>query len=143
MKIYNTVPLYTLAGFYICSPLQCFPLISLYNFHISKISLLSFSVSINHIFHIFHRLDRFFRFFFSNVLSSGFSTLCLPISFQLSSLSVSYHIFPIRGQLFHSYFFFFFGRCHISNFPIFLTVSLLSFSNFFTDSYRIFPIRYL
>ena len=30
------IPLYTLAGAYICSPLQCFPLNSIYNFYISK-----------------------------------------------------------------------------------------------------------
>ena len=35
----------------------------------------------------------------------------------------------------------FFARCHIPSFPLFLTVSLLFFSSFFTDSYRIFPIR--
>ena len=64
-------------------------------------------------FHIFHRLDRF--------SGSSFPMSCLPASprysvednwklivfnhFQLSSLSVGHHIFPIRGQLFHSYFF--------------------------------------
>ena len=47
----------------------------------------------------------FFRFFFLNALSSGFPTLFLLISFQLSSLSVGHHIFPIRGQLCHAYFF--------------------------------------
>ena len=44
----------------------------------------------------------FFRFLFSSILSSGFPTLFIPISFQLSSLSFGHHI---RGQLFHSYFF--------------------------------------
>ena len=51
--------LYTLAGFLICPPLQCFPLISIYNFDISKIFLLSFPISIYHILYIFHHLDRF------------------------------------------------------------------------------------
>ena len=31
-------------------------------------------------------------------------------------------------------------RCHIPNFPLFVIVSLISFSNFFTDSCRVFPI---
>ena len=35
--------MYTLTGFYICFPLQYSPLISIYNFHICKLSLPSFS----------------------------------------------------------------------------------------------------
>ena len=64
----------------------------IFHFHISHIPHLPSSRS-------------FFRLFFSNVLSSGFPSLFLPISFQLSSLSVGHHIFPIRCHLFHS--------CHV------------------------------
>ena len=69
-----------------------------------------------HIFHIFHRLGRF-----SNVLSSGFSTLFLPISFQLSSLLVGHHMFPIRDQLFHPCFF-----CQISHSQFFSLLDCFS-----------------
>ena len=86
------VQLYILADFYICFPLQCFLLNSIYNFRVSKISHLSFSIFMYHIFYIFHRLERF---------SGSF----LPISFQFSSLPIGHHIFPICGQLLHSYFF--------------------------------------
>ena len=47
----------------------------------------------------FPRLDCFFVSSFP-MSCSGFPVLFLPISLQVSSLSV---IFPIRGQLFHSY----------------------------------------
>ena len=101
------IPLYTLAGFYICSLLQCFS--SYFHLHLScfqNFSFIIFHFYISYIFHIFHRLDRFFRLFFSsNVLSSSFPKLFLPTSFQLSCLSVGHHIFPIRGQLFNSNFF--------------------------------------
>ena len=96
------IPLYTFAGFYICSPLQCFLLISIYNFHFENLSFILFHISyIPH----FSSSWLFFRFFFFNVLSSGFPTLFLPINFQLSFLSGGHNIFPIRGQLFHSSFF--------------------------------------
>ena len=71
-----------------------------------------------------------FRVFFSNVLFWLFPTLFLPISFQLSSLSitrVAFSRFVAR-----------YIRCHISNFTFSLTVSLLPSSNFFTNSCRIF-----
>ena len=95
-KVFFVLSLYTLAGFYILFLLQSFPLISIKIFHISRISLLSFYISIYHfhIFnHIFHpRLDRFSGSIFP-MTSSGFLTLFLPISFQLSSLSVAHIVF--------------------------------------------------
>ena len=130
------ISLYTLAGFYICSPLQCFPLISIYNFHISKISLLSFFRY--HIFYIFHRLD-----LFSN---SSFPMSSLPASpryfFQSFSTCLPCPAVITFSSFVICYFTrIFFARCHIPSFPLFLTVSLFSFSNFFTDLYRIFPVR--
>ena len=75
------IPLYILAGFYICSSQQYFPLISIHYFCVSKISHLSFSISMYHIFYIFHRLDRFSGSFFP--MSS------LPASLRYFSQSVS------------------------------------------------------
>ena len=69
-----------------------------------------------------------FFLFFSNVLSSSFPLIFLPISFQLSSLSVGHHIFPIPGQLFHSYFF-----CQMSHFQ---------FSSLF-DCFSAFFVQFL
>ena len=77
----------------------------------------------------------FFRFF-SNLLSSGFPTLflrsvssCLPcpavITFSRFVTSYFTRIFC--------------ARCHIASFPLFLTVSLLSFSNFFYEFVSYFP----
>ena len=78
----------------------------------------------------------FFRFFFSNVLSSGFPALFLPIGFQLSSLPGGHHIFPIRRQLFYLYFF-----CQMSHFQFSSLDCFPTFLfQFFTDSYRIFLI---
>ena len=90
------------------------------------------------IFHIFHRLDRysgfsfpmsFFpaspRYFFQSVPS------CLPCPAVIK-------FFPFVASYFTRIFF---ARCHILiSFPVLLTVSLLSFSNFLTNSYRIFAI---
>ena len=104
------IPLYTLAGFYICSPLQCFTLISIYNFHISEISLLSFSVSISRIFHIFHRLGRF----------SGSNQF--PVVFHVRRSSHFPNSWSVISLVF------FFARCHFPSFSLFLTVSLY-FSN--------------
>ena len=113
--------MYTLAGFYISSPLQCFPLISIYiNFYVSKIFLLSFSISRNHTFHIFHRLDRFPgsfpmsslpaspRYFFQSVPS------CLPCP---SVITFSQFVASYFTRIF-------LARCHIRSFPLFLIVSL-------------------
>ena len=97
------IPLYTLMDFYIRFPLQCFPLICIYNFHIFKISLLSFPYIMNSKFSIVSIV--FPVLLFQCPLFRLHVILFLPISFQFSSLSVSHHIFPIRGQLFHSYFF--------------------------------------
>ena len=132
------IPLYTLAGFYIPPPP---PAMLPSYFHLQLSYFQNFSSIIFHISYIphFSLSWSFSRFFFSNVFSSGFSTLFFPISFQLCFLSGGHYIFPIRGQLFQSYFFF--ARCHTPNFPLFLTVSMFSFSNFFTDSYRVFPIH--
>ena len=94
-------------------PPQCFPLISIYNFHISKISLLSFSIFIYH----FPSSCSFFRFLFSNILSFGLPTLFLPISFQLSSLCVGYHIFPIFVTIYFTRIFF----LPDDTFPVFLS----------------------
>ena len=47
--------------------------------------------------------------------------LFLPISFQLSSLSVGHHIFPIRGQFFHWYFF-----CQMTHFEFFSLLDCFS-----------------
>ena len=85
----------------------------------------------------------FFRFFFSNVLSScGFSTLFLPVSFQVSSevssLSAGHRIFPIRGQLFNSYFFYQISHFQFSSL---LDCFCAFLFQLFTNSYRIFPIR--
>ena len=101
--------MYILAGFYICFPLKCFPLISIKNFHISKIYLLSFSISMYHIFCIFHCLDRFSssllisslpasrRYFFQSVSN------CLPCSSvnTFSQFVASYfpHIFFVRYHI--------------------------------------------
>ena len=89
-------------------------------FHLQLSYFQNFSSIIFH-FHISYILHfpsswSFFRFFFffPNVLSFGFPTLLLPISFQLSSLSVSQPIFLIRGQLFHS--------ISIFQFPFFLSI---------------------
>ena len=129
------IPLYTLPGFYFCFLLQCLPLSSIYNFHISK---LSFSIPIYHIYHIFHRLDRF--------SGSSFPMPSLPAPpcyfFQSVSSCLPCPSVITFSQFVASFFTgIFFARWHISSFSLFLTVSLLSFSNFFTDSYRIFPIR--
>ena len=131
--------MYTLAGFYIYSALQCFPLNSIYNIYISKISLLSFSISIYHIFYIFHRLDRF--------SGSSFSMSFLPATpryfFQSVSSCLSCPSAIPFFQFMASYFTrIFFAKCHIPSFPLFLTVSLLSFSNFLvsilpSDCFRI------
>ena len=106
----------------------------MHNFHIPKISLLSFSISI----FIYSTFSIVLIVFPVLLFQCPLFRLPHVISSNQSSLSVGDHIFPIRGHLFHSYFF---SRCHISSFPLYLTVSLLSFSNFFTDSCRIFPIR--
>ena len=71
--------------------------------HFHTFSSIIFHFHISYILH-FTSSWLFFRFF-SNVFSSGFLTLFLPISFQYSSLSVGHPLFQIRGQLFHSYFF--------------------------------------
>ena len=82
--------MYTLAGFYICSPLQCFPLISIYNFHISKISFLLFSIFIYHIFYIFHRLDRFSDYSFPHgeKFMAIFTTPSVVIWFSTGTLGI-------------------------------------------------------
>ena len=99
------IPLYTLAGFYICSLLQCFSsYFRLQLSYLQNFSSLIFDFYISYIPH-FPSSWSFSRLFFSNVLSSSFPTLFLPISFQLSSLSVGHQIFRIRNQLFYSYFF--------------------------------------
>ena len=83
--------------------------------------------SIYHIFHIFHCLDRFSSFFFP--ISS------LPASpryfFQSVSNCLPCPVVIKFSQFVASYFTrTFFARCPIPSFPLFLTVSTLSFSNF-------------
>ena len=96
---------------------------SYFNLQLSCFQNFSFIIFHFHISCIPHFLSSssFFRFFFSSVLSSGLPMLFLPMSFQLSSLPIGHQIFPIRGQLLHSYFF---SWCHIPSFPLFLIVSL-------------------
>ena len=101
---------------------------SYFHLELSYFQNCSFIILHFHILYIPHFQSSwsFFRFFFSNGLSSGFPTLFLSISFQLSSLSVGHHIFPIPGELFHS---FFLPRV---TFPVFLSSRLFL---------CIFPIR--
>ena len=87
----------------------------------------------------FHRLGRFSESAFP-MSSSGFPTLFLPISFQLSFLSVTRIAF---SQFVASYFNrVIYNRCHIPSFPLSSTVSLLPSSKLYTNSCRIFPIWY-
>ena len=126
------ISFYTLAGFYVCYPLQCFPLISIYNFHISKITLLSFFISIYHIFHIFHRLDRFSdssfpmsslpaspRYFFQSVSS------CLPcpsvITFSQFGATYFTHVMYI-SCLIPNFLLVFFSLLLFFQFPFFLSI---------------------
>ena len=110
LRVFTFVPFYNV-----------FPLISVYNFHICKISLLSFSISIYHIFHIFHRLDRF--------PGSSFPMSSLPASplyfFQSVSSCLPCPSVIKFSEFGTSYFTrIFFARCNFSSFPIFLTISL-------------------
>ena len=127
---------------YPCSVLHLFPptILPSYfhlHFHISKISLLSFSISIYHIFHIFHRLDRFSgssfpmsflsaspRYFFQSVSS------CLPcpsvITFSQSVASYFTRIF-LPNVTFRIYLSSWLFLCF--PFPIFLWIRIV-FSQF-------------
>ena len=86
-------------------------------------------ISIYYIFYIFHPLDRFSGSFFPmSSLPASPRYFFQSISSCLPCPSVITFSQFVASYLFHSYFF---ARCHIPSFSLFLTVSLLSFSDIY------------
>ena len=122
LHFYSTL---TLARFYFCSPL-----------HISNFHNFFYIIFHFHIEYIPSSSWSFLRFFFNVLfrLPQVFFSNQLPVVFPLR---VSYRIFLFVTSYFTRIIY---TKYHIPSFPL-LTVSLLPFSNFFTDSCMIFPIR--